>query len=522
MALHSTFIDAGHPHMHWVGRWTSTSDGRRRDAAFPGSSVEIIITNTRSISLSLNNAVSSSKRPVEDAEPHDLDHIDLRLAKSDHIASEPVNLVVQLNDTYTTFTNARAIVPVASDLDPRNRYLLRATHMGGPNLTGRVLEFNGIWVEKLTEHPETQPAHPSNNAKNISSRERMEEAQTVQVATKRTIEILTSEISFCPISKKENQDTMINRASVWYDQLGSTHNIDAITMSTKDLRLLPSSDEMRATVSHLFFRSGPPGTTLFARPWTFTTYSPSVLILQLGLDEFTTFFADPENRNTRSRDHFINEFVNAYVKFLKAIRRTAYPFNSESLSSARKNAIDDPTYISNSAPSTLPIFLIAPFSSSGHLVTKKTRLDRIINDALSRVAQVALADGDVSTFWIDTTGWLDRKRDFVTATHDVGVECQLLLNQTGTSPHRMLNPAANLKVSTLLWDHICPYIDRDNNATSTTSQQRAKWCPFDRRNRYVGNVYLPQDVEVERTVLERRINRIKQRFKIVGTGIVID
>lgn len=383
--------------------------------------------------------------------------------------------------------------------------------MGGPNSTERVLEFNGIWVEKLTEHTETQPAHPSRTTAGVSPRQTTWEAQTVLSAKRKTIEILTSETAVCPISMEENQDTILNRVSIWYDQIGSAHSIDAITISTKTLRLLPPS-ETRTTVSHLFFRSGPPGTTLFGRPWTFTTYGPSVLILQLGLSDFTAFFSDPKNRNNHSREQFIVEFVNAYAKFLKTIRRTAYPFNSASLLADRRNPTDDPTYISNSAPSTLPIFLIAPFSASKHFITKKTTLDRIINDALSRVAQTVHADGDVSTFWVDTTGWLDRERDFGDALDGGGVDFEGQLNRNDT-PTRMLTHAANLKVSTLLWDHICPYIEPEN----TTLSEKEK-CPFDRRDKYVGNVYLPQDAEVERTVLERKISRIKEQFKITGPG----
>ncbi|KIW17269.1 hypothetical protein PV08_04460 [Exophiala spinifera] len=527
--LHSTLIDAGHPHMQFVGRWTSSADGRRRDAAFPGSSVEIILTNTRSISLSLNNAVSSSQPPVGDGVHENLDHSNLRPITSDHKASEPVNLVVQLNNTYTTFTNARAIVPVASDLDPRTRYSLKVRHMGGPNATEGVLEFHGIWVENVTHDTKIQ----SHRTKDVSSRQRTGAAQTVQPAKKKpAIEILTSETEGFSISKEESlEDTILTRISTWYEQLGSAHGIDTITMSTKALGLLPSSHTRTTTISHLFFRSGPAGTHLFGRPWTFATYRPSILILQLGLTDFTTFFSDPTNRDRHARDQFVNDFVNAYVKFLKTIRRTAYPFDPASLPADRRNRIVDPTYLSNSAPSTLPIFLVAPFSASTHFVTKDTRLERIINDALSRVAQAVRADGDISTFWIDTTGWLDPKRDFDTHgiknqlnqlnqndAHDVDGESQMDHQNETHLP--TLSHAAHLKVSTLLWDHVCPYIISDNDATTTTANGKTE-CPFDRRSTYMGNVYLPQDVEVERTVLERKINRIKQQFKITGPKMLL-
>jgi hypothetical protein len=135
-------------------------------------------------------------------------------------------------------------------------------------------------------------------------------------------------------------------------------------------------------------------------------------------------------------------------------------------------------------------------------------MDRVINDALQRVVDVLQADGDKSTFWIDTMGWLNHKEDF-----DVhGGDCPL--NQ-GNRPHRLLKRSSGRKVASLLWDHICPYIQRNKRDDGG----KAKECPFERYDNYLGNVYLPQVVELDRAVLERKIATIKERFKIERPGL---
>ncbi len=169
------------------------------------------------------------------------------------------------------------------------------------------------------------------------------------------------------------------------------------------------------------------------------------------------------------------------------------------------NLKGDGTYIYNSAPSTLPIFLVAPFSASRRFVTKKIKLDEVISAALQQVVSTLQADGDKATFWIDTTGWLCHKTDFIPPDSETPVPEQPKMQ-------RMLTPLANYKVSCLLADHICPYIYDGSKIDGFNGMD--KQCQFRRYDNYLGNVYLPQNVEFDRAVLERKIARIKERFHL--------
>jgi len=113
---------------------------------------------------------------------------------------------------------------------------------------------------------------------------------------------------------------------------------------------------------------------------------------------------------------------------------------------------------------------------------------------------VSQADGDKSTFWIDTTGWLDHKTDF----------WRVAGNDTSSPDRLFLTPSADDKVARLLADHLCPYLGNPDLGGED--------CPFDRYDNYLGNVYLPQDVEFDTAVLERKIATIKERFQVQGSS----
>jgi hypothetical protein len=298
---------------------------------------------------------------------------------------------------------------------------------------------------------------------------------------------------------------MVDVWNTWYNRLQAALPVDTVMIPTANLSLMPSTQSGVVTISDLFFRSGPPSTPHFLRPWSFKLYGPSVLILQLGLIDFVTFFSDEKNNNKHAVDKFTNDFVNLCVKYVRTIRKSAYPLGWTSSSGRPWGPSvalqeQDGSYIYNSAPSTLPIFLMTPFSASRHFVTNKITLDRFVSNALSQVASTLQADGDKSTFWIDTSGWLDSEKDFV--THSVN---------PSSAYYHPLTRVGNDKVARLLADHICPYIhDTGGTAGSATAAK----CPFDRYDHYLGNVYLPQDVDFDRAVLERKVATIKERFKI--------
>lgn len=479
---------------------------------WPGSYVEITVMNTTSIRLALNNMLESPE-DTERQPQESLYHSHLQPVQAHAKPSKQVNLLVQLDGKGVCgIRNVAGTRIIATGLDPRKKYKLRITHMGGANATGGLLEFEGIWVDKpypqlpkdvvpISVTTESVLGNTVYDREDSKVRQKRQQLVEKGVNSRKIIEIVAPDIPVSLGSNDNRTERILDIVHIWYNQLQAVLPVDTITLPTSKLTLVPST-QPGVTISDIFFRSGPPASPHFLRPWSFKSYVPSVLILQLGLVDFMAFFADEENHNKHAVDKFTNEFVNACVRFVRTIRKTAYPSGSTSgpwMSSAASQ--EDGTYIYNSAPSTLPIFLMAPFSASCHFISKRMTFDRLISDALSQVASTLQADGDKSTFWIDTTGWLN-PNDFLTKDTN---------SSTSQPPQSSpLTRVGNDKVARLLAAHICPYVnDRKEPEAGATEN-----CPFDRYDHYLGNVYLPQDVEFDRAMLERKIATIKERFGV--------
>ncbi|KIX98112.1 uncharacterized protein Z520_06192 [Fonsecaea multimorphosa CBS 102226] len=502
-----------------------TANQLRRDAAFRGSSVEMLIANTTSLYVSLNNLNSASKQQQpERLDAREIYHSELRSINAR--ASDPVSLVVSIEGHNTYWVEAAGlVVPIVQDLDPREMYRVRLTHMGGPNSTNGILEFEGLWLGKATSAYASAASSTSNK---ISSPARLlpfgegldrlsnNEADTPQRGRK-VVEIVTSEVSVLAMNHLHPalQNNSNDRVDDWYKEL------DTVILDTTGIGLLPTQ-ESGLSVRDQFFRAGPPGTKAFARPWNFKLYSPSVLLLQLGLEDFVAFFSSATKGKPVVNKHalakYTNEFVNAYVKLIQAIRANAYPFNPEATPTTTHLDEDDGSYIYNSAPSTLTIFLLTPFSAARHSVTKKLKLDRVISSALAQVVSTVQAEGDKSTFWIDTTGWLDAETDFESSRPSSNSPEQSPPLSPPSSASFVLNSAGISKVATVLADHLCPYIGPSPNSHGSSPEgatpARPSPCPFDRYDNYLGNVYLPTDVDFDRTLLEHKIELIKQKFNL--------
>lgn len=476
----------------------------------------MVITNTTSVILFLNNFGIVSKETTKLLQDRDVRHLNLQPVGMNIKPSRPVSLMVQLDgERVYRVEDAEMIVKIVEDLDPQKTYSLRIIHMGGPRSTEGVLEFEGIWVNRsnsMGAQAITSTTSPTQSGLEYllplhgSLDDDQQSGLGAPCLTKPVIEIVTAETPKCDVSKELTPDAlqknMEERSGFWYNRLKASLRVDTVVIPTADVALMPS-EQSAITVSDLYFRSGPPGTMHFPRPWSFKSYYPSVLILQIGFVDFVDFFSDKKNHNKHALAKFTNDFVDTYIKFIKTIRTTAYPFDSTSRpASSAKDSNDDRSYIYNSAPSTLPIFLITPFAASDRFVTRKLKLDRVISDALSQVSMAVQAQGDKSTFWIDTTGWLDHRKDF---------HPEYFNNTTEPTP---VNSFGSFKVASLLADHICPYVQRNN--VDMSEKTRSKRCPFDRYDNYLGNVYLPKDVEFDRAVLERKIEMIKEKFNMQG------
>lgn len=472
----------------------------------------------------LNNWYYPSQDSSTPLNARNVHHSDLQPAGSESKPSPKVTLIFQLGDERTYATeNGAMFLQIATDLDPQKKYKLKIIHMGGANGTDGVIEFEGIWLDKPSSgargiSPSVKSRTKSCLGKLLPHEENIDSNPPSKMgeiqAKRRVVEIVTSETPFHKFETNHGQkdfEEMIPRSDdIWYNQLQSLSDADTVVLSTSTTGLMASAGSV-ATVKDLFFRTGPPGTIHFPRPWSFKTYSPSVLILQLGLVDFVSFFSEPKNRNKRALDKFSNDFVDACIGFIRTIRATAYPFDSTSRPGGGEvmDLQDDGSYIYNSAPSTLPIFLITPFSATRYFVTRKLKLDRVISNALSQVSMTLQAHGGKSTFWVDTSGWLDPNDDFEGSHYNSSPEASVMTD------------FGNFKVASLLADHLCPYIVENKNGPGdliSISQRLATGdngsCPFDRYDNYLGNVYLPKDVEFDRAMLERKIEMVKERFNL--------
>lgn len=392
---------------------------------------------------------------------------------------------------------------IAQDLVPQKEYTFRVTHLGhAASWREETCEFEGLWLDRpasLTVKS-TLSINSTVNA-TLDTLDSFTDGHSQQghpapARKKPVIELVTSEYpGFLGDENPLDLDTIelvTARVSGWYTLLEEALSADVVLIPTGERQLT-----QEPKLSDLFFRSGPCGSSLWSRPWSFTTYQPTALILQLGNADFVDFFYEKENANKHALAGFTNEFVDKCVNFIRSIRSNAYP-----LQSAAKE--EDGSYIYNSAPSTLPIFLLPPFSSRRWYVTRKLTLHKIISDALAEVAAALKAEGDKSTHWIDTTGWLDPKEDF---------EPEWNYNRRN-GPHP-LTIEADGDMANFLADHICPFIERAA-ATDSSGGGALGDCAFDSYDSYLGNVYLPKDMAFERTVLERKIQAIKNKIKWPG------
>ncbi|KAJ9612188.1 hypothetical protein H2200_003785 [Cladophialophora chaetospira] len=528
----NVFVPANHPNLHYVGRWVPSANHLRRDAAFPGSYVEAVVTDTTSVYLVLNNVHTAAQAESDSNSPSDSEsgdrsyvrHIDPRFLHENRRPAKQVSLMVEIEGkAIFGVEQASSILRIASDLDPRKTYRLKITHMGCHCYRGfydEVLEFEGLWLDR--------PALPR-GAANVTVRttlgrlislndERLgnlkQSGDITPLRNRPVIELVTSERpnEHARMNEwhKDIEGVVEERVGAWYKRLGSRLSADVAMVPLERATLLPSENERedrQVAVKDLFFRSGPEETAnMFARPWNFASYQPAVLILQFGLVDFVDLFADKEKANKHTVSKFTDEFVDAYVRLVHTIRSGAYAFQDTDQTNIMG---DDGSYIYNSAPSTLPIFLIPPFSSRRRLVTRKLTLHKFISDALAQVVARLHAEGDKSTHRIDTTGWLDPKIDF-----DRHHARYTYKDDVDATP---LTAAANVKVAALLADHICPYIKA--NGGNSTDQFALGDCVFDQYESYLGNVYLPKDVQLDRAVLERKIESIKQKFKLDGAGL---
>jgi hypothetical protein len=168
------------------------------------------------------------------------------------------------------------------------------------------------------------------------------------------------------------------------------------------------------------------------------------------------------------------QFEDTYVKFIQAIRRTAYPLHPAAFHDYSSNADG---FVYNSAPATIPIFVVSPFTGE-------------MRHSSQKVVEKLQLEGDKAVFWLDTSSWFSSADFDADAGDRVPDEKGFHLSSQGSR-----------KAAVFLHGHLCHYLADDPNQ-----------CPFLKHEAYTGKVYDPKDAELEKWMEESKIKKLKSLF----------
>jgi hypothetical protein len=467
------------------------------DTPFTDSSLQFWAANTTTVHILLHNRHRKRSFIGSDSDPN--------------VPDGPVDFSVEIAEERTVIVeNAASLVQIVDDLDPQRTYKIRMAYIGH-NRIPSALHLEGIWLGEgasVATRSDKTDNRTRGRDSSIKTADQDPPVPDMRGSYKPVIEIVTSEWTASAIGPRGAKAFHQQKQELWYNRMGSLLPAE-ISLIDVDQTLLVTQHATKSDhgkskhgLRDVYFRWGLGAYSKDTiQHWSVESHTPSALILQFGFADFAHFLNGTSSANKHAMTAFTNSFVAAYVDFVKAIR-----FNIHSSDPSAPDQDEDASYIYNSAPSTLPIFLLAPFSAHRRLVTRRLTLHKFISDALAQVALTLRAQGDTSTVWIDTSGWLHPLEDF-----------EHRQDENASTVPSMLTKEANAKVAELLAQHFCPYV---TPATASSASATAlKGCAFDAHDSYVGNVYLPQDVALSRVMLERKIDLIKSQVGFTDPGI---
>lgn len=156
----------------------------------------------------------------------------------------------------------------------------------------------------------------------------------------------------------------------------------------------------------------------------------------------------------------------------------AYP-NHPATIEMQRLGID--AYAENSAPATIPIFIMRPFGGE---------LEWASQGAVNRLR----SEGDKGVFWLDTSGWLDFEG---TSTRAADV----FKDDSVTPPRYHLTERGNQKVAIYLHMHVCRYLAADDEK-----------CAFLPPEVYQGQVFDSSVATFERYIENEKERQIREIF----------
>jgi len=166
------------------------------------------------------------------------------------------------------------------------------------------------------------------------------------------------------------------------------------------------------------------------------------------------------------------------VSLIKAVRTLAYPKHPNIVQSERSGT---PGMIPNSAPATIPIFVMRPL---------RGQLEQATQNVVARLR----ADGDKSVFWLDTSGWLD-------LDPEAEDNANFFLDETVNSPRHRLTEQGNQRVAIFLHMHTCRYLAEDE-----------KKCAFLPHEVYQGKVFNEEEARFDKYLEDAKEMKLKKLF----------
>ena len=404
-------------------------------------------------------------------------------ARSASPYQSPVSLMVEMDERIRLFdSTGHGTLALATDLDPTSHHQVVVTLLD-PGNHESTLEFEGIWVDKeaVIKQPHQQLGSVTAfSAGSLPQRPSYDLSQAHTSTTQKIIEV----VSPLQISAPAQALTSWPRALAL--QLNASHTV----VSTSRYCLTKSCSEI--TLHDIYFRSGLPSTSHSSLPYRFPA-APSALILDIGLLDSTHHQSTRPSAHATS--HFVSSFTSAYIKLIHTIRTHAYPHSTSTLYT------EDMT-----STTALPIFLLTPLTPSKHL-------HRLLAHMVANIVNTAQAEGDRSTFWIDTSAWLSTS-DFVSPTTTTNTAHQSIDSPTSTMSTLLipqLTQHARAKVAELLSHHLCPYLA--SNHTEETG------CPFNKHDNYLGRLIVPEEEGVDMVLAERKEQLIWEQLGFSAAGL---
>jgi len=456
-----------------------------------------VVRNTTSVVASAFTRPPQSRTPDETHYGFAADNLGQPLTVQ-RLASSSVGWLVQVDDTSIVYFDhqKKELIPhmllgLSHGLNASQSHSFRMTHTGSLDGEEAMVVFGGVWLDKgghLEEVPDIPIERPHNHSMFNSPDEAYADGYAAQTERdssasqrRRLIEVITTSLKFADdvnLASDARPDALsaLGHLASWPKRLAK-HLASDVRICYLPNATVVETDDSKKSVADVYFQSCYSSKALSKDSHTVSSSQPpDVILLDVGTPDLLPLFETSSPFNNHQVVQHIAQFSTSLRKYIATLRRKTPAARSEYMSV-------DHSYEYNSAPSTVPIFLLLPL-----LQPTQFALQSVLAHAIQSTVSILQKNGDVSTFYIDTFGWLDQE-DFL---------------DTSNTTDRLfprLAPNAHVKIAAYLSMHLCYFLSPNPED-----------CPFDRRDEYLGNVYLPDEASLQKMIEENKVQRIKELF----------